>query len=102
MRYNDSGDRLPPELLLTANVSLREGGTLYSDLLYAWRGHDDLVSRGHGKVELEPRLRSFYNYYESPRVDAGCGSPACMSPRKATRASRSSLNSSRATSSATI
>jgi hypothetical protein len=68
VRYNDSGDRLPPELLLTANVSLREGGTLYSDLLYAWRGHDDLVSRGHGKVELEPRLRSFYNYYESPRV----------------------------------
>ena len=68
IRYNDQGDRLPPELLLTANVSLREGGTLYSDILYAWRGYDDLISRGNGLVVMEPRLRSFYNYYESPRV----------------------------------
>ncbi len=68
VRYNDSGDRLPPELLLTANTSLSEGGTFYSEMLYAWRGYDDLISRGHGKVAMEPRLRSFYNYYESPRV----------------------------------
>lgn len=68
IRYNDQGDRLPPELLMSTNVSLSEGGTLYSELIHAWRGYDDLASRGHGAVVMEPRLRSFYNYYESPRV----------------------------------
>jgi hypothetical protein len=68
IRYNDRGDRLPPELLTSARIALRGGGTWGTDLNGAWRGYDDLISRGHGRVVRERRLTSFYNYYESPRM----------------------------------
>ncbi len=68
LRFNDRGDRLPPELQLSASVALRDGGTWYSDLIGTWRGYDDRVSRGHGLVVQERRLESLYSYYESPRM----------------------------------
>lgn len=67
LRYNDRGDRLPPVLLLSRNAQTQSGGTWYNELIYAWRGYDDLISRGNGLVALEPRLESWWNYYDSPR-----------------------------------
>jgi len=68
IRYNDRGDRLPPELLTSMRIALRGGGIWNTDLAAAWRGYDDRISRGHGHVVRERRLSSFYNYYESPRT----------------------------------
>lgn len=68
IRYNDQGDRLPPELLTSMRIALRGGGAWHSDLIGSWRGVDDLISRGNGLVVRERRLTSFYNYYESPRM----------------------------------
>ena len=68
IRYNDRGDRLPPELLTSMRIALHGGGIWGTELSGTWRGTDDLISRGHGPVLQERRLTSFYNYYESPRM----------------------------------
>jgi hypothetical protein len=68
LRYNDSGDRLPPSVFLSSEVSTRDGGTWYNELVHAWRGFDDLVSRGNGLVVQERRLEDVWTAYEAPRV----------------------------------
>ena len=68
MRYNDQGDRLPPTLIVTRNLDTRAGGLWGSELIYSWRGYDDLISRGNGLVVQEPRLQSLWQSYESPRL----------------------------------
>ena len=68
IRYNDQGDRLPSALALSHNLVTRNGGTWYGELIGESSGVDDLIARGNGLVHRDPRLASFYQYYESPRV----------------------------------
>ncbi len=68
LRYNDRGDRLPPELEIASTVALRNGGIWNTELAHTWRGFDDLISRGNGLVLQESRFKGAYSAYESPRL----------------------------------
>ena len=68
LHWNDSGQRLPPELELSHDLRTRSGASWQGELVYSFRGHDDLVSRGNGVVVQEPRLQSLQQYYDRPRV----------------------------------
>jgi hypothetical protein len=68
IRFNDRGDRLPTAWVLLRSGQQKSGATLLSELIWQTRGVDDLVSRGNGNVVLDPRLVSFYNEWQSPRI----------------------------------
>lgn len=68
LHWNDSGQRLPPELELSHDLRTRSGASWQGELVYSWRGIDDLVSRGNGVVVQEPRLQSLQQVYDRPRV----------------------------------
>ena len=68
LHWNDSGQRLPPELELSHDLRTSSGASWQGELVYSFRGHDDLVSRGNGVVVQEPRLQSLQQYYDRPRV----------------------------------
>ena len=68
VRYNDRGDRLPPELQAAAHIALRGGGLWETELAGSWRGYDDLISRGNGLAVQERRFKGAYSSYESPRI----------------------------------
>ncbi len=67
LHWNDSGQRLPPELALSHDLRTRSGASWQGSLVYSGRGLDDLVSRGNGVVVQEPRLQSLQQYYDRPR-----------------------------------
>ena len=69
LRWNDEGDRLPHSYILARDAVYRGGAELHSDIVLSTSGIDDLVSRGNGDVEVEPRLTSFYNAYFTPRFE---------------------------------
>ena len=68
LRWNDSGAHLPHELLIQRVAQNRSGAVLDTQLAYASRGTDDLISRGNGDVLLEARLVDALQSYQSPRI----------------------------------
>ncbi|MGO1719832.1 MAG: DUF5916 domain-containing protein [Luteimonas sp.] len=68
LHWNDSGQRLPPELELGYDLRTRSGASWQGELVYSWRGYDDLVSRGNGTVVQQPRLQGLEQTWERPRT----------------------------------
>ena len=68
LRWNDSGARLPHELVIERFAQNRSGAVLDTVLVAASRGVDDLISRGNGDVQQDARLTEALQSYQSPRI----------------------------------
>jgi hypothetical protein len=68
LRWNDSGARLPHELVIERFAQNRSGAVLDTVLVAASRGVDDLISRGNGDVLQDARLTEALQSYQSPRI----------------------------------
>lgn len=68
VRSNDSGDRLPTAFILTRAGQQKSGATMNSELMWQTRGSDDLISRGNGNVDLDPRLVSLFQNWQTQRL----------------------------------
>jgi hypothetical protein len=68
VRTNDAGESLPSAFIVVRNGQQKSGATMVSELIWQTRGIDDLISRGNGDVVLDPRLVSFFQNWQSPRL----------------------------------
>jgi len=68
LRWNDSGDELPHSLVLLREVTDKDGAIYATELVAASAGTDDLISRGNGNVEIEPRVSSLRHVHQAPRA----------------------------------
>ena len=68
LNHNDSGDRLASILGFFREAQQRSGAVLTSKLELAGEGVDDLISRGNGNVNIDPRLVVLEQTYQSARI----------------------------------
>ena len=67
LRYNDSGERLGNYLGVFRESRQRVGSVFNTSLEVSGAGVDDLISRGHGDVQLDARLTALTQNYQSAR-----------------------------------
>src|SRR5690606_14861957 len=65
-RENMLGERLQSRLQLSRDVTYASAWRAYQELRYVSSGIDDLISRGHGAVQLGDRLNAYFDA-SSPR-----------------------------------
>jgi hypothetical protein len=68
LRYNDSGERLGNYLGMFRESRQRSGSIFNTSLEVTGAGVDDLISRGHGNVQMDSRLVALTQNYQSPRI----------------------------------
>ncbi|HEY7638589.1 MAG TPA: DUF5916 domain-containing protein [Steroidobacteraceae bacterium] len=68
LRYNDSGERLGNYLGLFRESRRRSGSVFNTSLEVTGAGVDDLISRGHGDVQMDARLVALTHNYQSARI----------------------------------
>ena len=64
--YNDHGQLLNHQFRVSRESRLRNGSYEYGEINFNSAGVDDLLTRGHGVVNLPPNIRSYFEY-ERPR-----------------------------------
>jgi hypothetical protein len=64
--YNDQGDRLGHQFRMSRESRLRNGAYEYAQINVNSAGIDDLLTRGHGVVNLPPYINT-YAEYDRPR-----------------------------------
>lgn len=67
LRYNDSGERLGHFLGVFRESRQRVGSVFNTSLEVSGAGVDDLISRGHGDVQMDARLIALTQNYQSAR-----------------------------------
>jgi hypothetical protein len=68
LNHNDAGDRLPSYAVFTREAQQRSGAVLTSVLKLRSDGVDDLITRGNGQVNVDARLHSLQQTYQSARI----------------------------------
>ena len=64
--YNDRGELLEHQFRMSRESNLRNGSYEYGQININSAGVDDLLTRGHGVLELPPNINTFFQY-ERPR-----------------------------------
>lgn len=64
--YNDHGELLNHQLRISRESRLRNGSYEYGQINVNSAGADDLLTRGHGSVNLPPNFNSYFEY-QRPR-----------------------------------
>jgi hypothetical protein len=67
-RWNDAGEKLGHFLGLFREAQQRSGALVTSQIELSGSGVDDLISRGNGNVNVEPRLVSLKQTWHTPRI----------------------------------
>jgi hypothetical protein len=65
-RENAEGQRLPSRLQLSRTVQYASNWNAYEEVRYLTSGLDDLISRGHGPVQIDERASAYFDA-TSPR-----------------------------------
>ena len=68
LRYNDSGERVGNYLGVFRESRRRAGSVFNTSLEVTGAGVDDLISRGHGDVQMDARLVALTHNYQSARL----------------------------------
>jgi hypothetical protein len=68
LRYNDSGERLGHFLGVFRESQRRSGSVFNTSIEVTGAGFDDLISRGHGAVQMDARLVALAHDYQSARL----------------------------------
>jgi hypothetical protein len=68
LRYNDSGERLGHFLGMFRESRQRSGSVFNTSLRVTGAGFDDLISRGHGAVQMDAHLAELAHDYQSARL----------------------------------
>ena len=64
--YNDHGQRLDNQFRISRESRLRDGSYEYGQINVNSANRDDLITRGHGAVNLPPNTNAYFKY-ERPR-----------------------------------
>jgi hypothetical protein len=66
-RENAAGERLQPRIQVSRDVQYTSAWRAYEELRFLPSGVDDLISRGHGVVQLDQRIGAYFDT-TSPRL----------------------------------
>lgn len=69
-RTNDNGVHLADAVAINRRGELRDGGSDFMELAVFSRGHDDLITRGNGVVEVPAKLFGFYQRFRPRQGDS--------------------------------
>lgn len=69
-RYNDQGVHIADAFAINRRSDLRDGGNEFAEIAAWSSGHDDLITRGNGVVDMPSKLYLYYERFR-PRQNGG-------------------------------